>query len=54
QTGQMLAALLGRSQATFASEVKLDGDKLEVTREVDAGLQVIRVAMPSVVTVDLR
>ena len=54
QTGQMLAALLGRSQATFASEVKLDGDKLEVIREVDAGLQVIRVAMPSVVTVDLR
>ncbi len=54
QTGQMLAALLGRSQATFASEVKIDGDKLEVTREVDAGLQVIRVAMPSVVTVDLR
>ncbi|MDO9459295.1 MAG: electron transfer flavoprotein subunit beta/FixA family protein [Alphaproteobacteria bacterium] len=54
QTGQMLAALLGRSQATFASEVKIDGDKAEVTREVDGGLQTIRVQLPTVITVDLR
>ncbi|MDP1671351.1 MAG: electron transfer flavoprotein subunit beta/FixA family protein, partial [Alphaproteobacteria bacterium] len=53
QTGQMLAALLGRSQATFASEVKIDGDKAEVTREVDGGLQTIRVQLPTVITVDL-
>ena len=54
QTGQMLAALLGRSQATYASEIKLDSGKAEVTREVDGGLQTIRVEMPTVVTVDLR
>ncbi|MFZ5931133.1 MAG: electron transfer flavoprotein subunit beta/FixA family protein [Pseudomonadota bacterium] len=54
QTGQMLAALLGRSQATFASEVKIDGDKAEVTREVDGGLQTIRVNLPTIITVDLR
>ncbi len=54
QTGQMLAALLGRSQATFASEVKIDGGKAEVTREVDGGLQTIRVNLPTVITVDLR
>jgi electron transfer flavoprotein beta subunit len=54
QTGQMLAALLGWSQATFASKVEIDGDKAVVTREVDGGLQTIRVAMPAVVTVDLR
>ncbi|MEQ6249047.1 electron transfer flavoprotein subunit beta/FixA family protein [Sulfitobacter sp. HNIBRBA3233] len=53
-TGQMLAALLGWSQATFASEVEIDGDKAKVTREVDGGLQTIEVAMPTVVTVDLR
>ncbi|MDW4500540.1 electron transfer flavoprotein subunit beta/FixA family protein [Sulfitobacter sp. D35] len=53
-TGQMLAALLGWSQATFASEIAIDGDKAKVTREVDGGLQTIEVAMPSVVTVDLR
>jgi electron transfer flavoprotein beta subunit len=53
-TGQMLAALMGWSQATFASEIKIDGDKALVTREVDGGLQTIKVKMPAVVTVDLR
>lgn len=53
-TGQMLAALTGWSQATFASEVKIDGDSAIVTREVDGGLQTIKVKMPAVVTVDLR
>ena len=53
-TGQMLAALLGWSQATFASEVAVEGDSAVVTREVDGGLQTIKVKMPSIVTVDLR
>lgn len=53
-TGQMLAALLGWSQATFASEVSLDGGTAKVTREVDGGLQTIEVKLPSIVTVDLR
>ncbi len=53
-TGQMLAALLGWSQATFASELTVDGDHATVTREVDGGLQTIRVKMPAIVTVDLR
>jgi len=53
-TGQMLSALLGWSQATFASEVDIDGDKAVVTREVDGGLQTISVSMPTIVTVDLR
>ncbi|MEM6744315.1 MAG: electron transfer flavoprotein subunit beta/FixA family protein [Pseudomonadota bacterium] len=53
-TGQMLAALLGWSQATFASEVNVDAGKATVTREVDGGLQTIEVQMPAVVTVDLR
>ncbi|WP_323767131.1 electron transfer flavoprotein subunit beta/FixA family protein [Marinovum sp.] len=53
-TGQMTAALLGWSQATFASEVDIDGDTAKVTREVDGGLQTISVKMPAVVTVDLR
>ena len=53
-TGQMLAALLGWSQATFASELNIDGDSAEVTREVDGGLQKIKVKMPAIVTVDLR
>ena len=53
-TGQMLAALMGWSQATFASEVKIAGDKAKVTREVDGGLQTIEVSMPTVITVDLR
>ncbi len=53
-TGQMLSALLGWSQATFASEVKIDDDHAVVTREVDGGLQTIKVRMPAIVTVDLR
>ena len=53
-TGQMLSALMGWSQATFASEVEIDGDAAKVTREVDGGLQTISVKMPAVVTVDLR
>ena len=53
-TGQMLAALMGWSQATFASEVEITGDKAKVTREVDGGLQTIEVSMPTVITVDLR
>ncbi len=53
-TGQMLAALLGWSQATFISELSVDGDTATVTREVDGGLQSIRVKMPAIVTVDLR
>ena len=54
QTGQMLAALWGRPQATFASEVSIDGDRATVTREVDAGLEMIEVDLPAVVTTDLR
>lgn len=53
-TGQMLAALLGWSQATFISELKIEGGKATVTREVDGGLQSIAVKMPAIVTVDLR
>jgi electron transfer flavoprotein beta subunit len=53
-TGQMLAAVMGWSQATFASELAIEGDKAVVTREVDGGLQTIKVNMPTVVTVDLR
>ena len=54
QTGQMLAALLGCGQATFASELVVDGDKLKVTREVDGGLQTVALSLPAVVTSDLR
>lgn len=54
QTGQMLAALLGWSQATFASKIEIDGDKAKVTREVDGGLQTIEAKMPAIVTTDLR
>jgi electron transfer flavoprotein beta subunit len=53
-TGQMLAALLGWSQATFASGVEIAGDSATVTREVDGGLQVVKVKMPTILTVDLR
>ncbi len=53
-TGQMLAALLGWPQATFASKLELEDGKALVTREVDGGLQTIRVATPAIVTVDLR
>jgi electron transfer flavoprotein beta subunit len=54
QTGQMLAALLGWPQATFASKVKIEGGKAQVTREVDGGLDTISVKLPAVVTTDLR
>ncbi len=54
QTGQMLAALLGWPQGTFASEVKKDGDRLHITREVDGGLQTVALEGPAVVTTDLR
>jgi electron transfer flavoprotein beta subunit len=54
QTGQMLAALLGWSQATFASKVKIDGATAEVTREIDGGLETISIRMPAVITTDLR
>ncbi|MEC8072275.1 MAG: electron transfer flavoprotein subunit beta/FixA family protein, partial [Pseudomonadota bacterium] len=54
QTGQMFAALTGMSQATFASEIKLDGDKAQVIREVDGGLQTIEITLPAMVTTDLR
>ena len=53
-TGQMLAALMGWPQATFASKVEKDGDALKVTREVDGGLQTIKIALPGIVTTDLR
>ena len=54
QTGQMLAALLGRPQGTFASEVTVDGDSVTVKREVDGGLETVKLAMPAIVTTDLR
>jgi len=54
QTGQMLAALLSWPQATFASKVKVEGGKAQVTREVDGGLDTISVKLPAVVTTDLR
>jgi electron transfer flavoprotein beta subunit len=54
QTGQMLAALLGWSQATFASKVEIAGETAKITREVDGGLQVIECKMPLIVTTDLR
>ena len=53
-TGQMLAGLLGWAQATFASRVEVEGDGATVTREVDGGLETIAVALPAIVTVDLR
>ncbi|NQY78110.1 MAG: electron transfer flavoprotein subunit beta/FixA family protein [Halomonas sp.] len=54
QTGQMLAALTGLPQGTFASEVAVDGDKVNVTREIDGGLQTIALTLPAIVTTDLR
>jgi len=54
QTGQMLAALLGWSQATFASKLVVEGEKAKVTREVDGGLETIAIKLPAVVTTDLR
>ncbi len=54
QTGQMLAALLDWPQATYASKVEIDGDKVKVTREVDGGLEVVSLTLPAIVTTDLR
>ena len=54
QTGQMLAALTGMPQGTFASEVLVDAGKVKVTREIDGGLQTIELTLPAVVTTDLR
>jgi electron transfer flavoprotein beta subunit len=54
QTGQMLAALLGWSQGTFASKLTLDGDAVTVTREVDGGLQTVKLKAPAIITTDLR
>jgi electron transfer flavoprotein beta subunit len=54
QTGQMLAALTGMGQGTFASEVKVDGEEVLVTREVDGGLQTVGLKLPAIVTTDLR
>ncbi|KTF07082.1 electron transfer flavoprotein subunit beta, partial [marine sediment metagenome] len=54
QTGQMLAALMGIGQGTFASEVKVEGDKVNVTREIDGGLQTVALDLPAVITTDLR
>jgi electron transfer flavoprotein beta subunit len=54
QTGQMLAALLGWPQATFASKLTIEGDKAQVTREVDGGLETISLKLPAIVTTDLR
>jgi electron transfer flavoprotein beta subunit len=54
QTGQMLAALTGRPQGTFASEVTVDGDSVTVKREVDGGLETVKLTLPAIVTTDLR
>jgi electron transfer flavoprotein beta subunit len=54
QTGQMLAALLGWPQATFASKMVIEGDKAIVTREVDGGLETVSLSLPAIVTTDLR
>ncbi|MCP5206725.1 MAG: electron transfer flavoprotein subunit beta/FixA family protein [Hahellaceae bacterium] len=54
QTGQMLAALAGYPQGTFASEVSVDGDKVKVTREIDGGLMTVSLNLPAIVTTDLR
>lgn len=54
QTGQMLAALTALPQGTFASEVSVDGDSVNVTREIDGGLQTVQLQLPAIVTTDLR
>lgn len=54
QTGQMLAAKLGWSQATFASKVEMDSNAALVTREIDGGLETLKVTLPTVITTDLR
>ncbi|MFP4274831.1 MAG: electron transfer flavoprotein subunit beta/FixA family protein [Paracoccaceae bacterium] len=53
-TGQMLAALLGWSQATYANKIEIEGDNAVVTREVDGGLQTVKVTLPTIVSADLR
>ena len=54
QVGQMLAALTGRPQGTFASKIEIDGDSIKVTREVDGGLETVSLKSPAIVTTDLR
>jgi electron transfer flavoprotein beta subunit len=54
QTGQMLAALWGRPQGTFASKIEMEGERAKVTREVDGGLETVSLALPAVITTDLR
>ncbi|WBO22446.1 electron transfer flavoprotein subunit beta/FixA family protein [Sphingomonas abietis] len=54
QTGQMLAALLNRPQGTFANKIEVEGDSVTVTREVDAGLETVKLALPAIITTDLR
>ena len=54
QTGQMLAALLGRPQGTFANKLVVEGDTATVTREVDGGLETVKLALPAIITTDLR
>ena len=54
QTGQMLAALTGRPQGTFASKVEVSGDSVSVTREVDGGLETVTLKTPAIITTDLR
>ena len=54
QTGQMLAALMGRPQGTFANTVAIEGDHVTVAREVDGGIQTVKLALPAIVTTDLR
>ncbi|MDX3910190.1 MAG: electron transfer flavoprotein subunit beta/FixA family protein [Sphingobium sp.] len=54
QTGQMLAALLNRPQGTFASKVEVEGDSVSVTREVDGGLETVKLSLPAIITTDLR
>ena len=54
QTGQMLGALANMGQGTFASEVVVDGDKVNVTREIDGGMQTVSLSLPAIVTTDLR
>ena len=54
QTGQMLAALMGRGQGTFANEITVEGDSVVVKREIDGGLETVKLALPAIVTADLR
>src|SRR5690606_29128312 len=54
QNGKMLSALMYRPQATYASKVEVDGDKVKVTREVDGGLETVQLTLPAIVTTDLR